>query len=258
MGADAPDSIDGAPTLATGTTAGCYGEGDKRDMFMVAPAGRPGAVLYRIAIQSDAHVCVNALDATQAKIHGAEMCGEGPGATFSGWVSVAGDQPWYLETFDLSGDALSTSRAYTLSVEPTPIEDAGEPDTADAPIALTLGTPAQAYFASVAGVGDAERDYFVVEVPKNMKKKTSFAISVTGVPDTVQLAVKAWDAKKGQIGEKSAPNPGAELDVELKMKGPGTYTFELRNIAGSGTAVAGKGEPPAHVTAPYTITISVP
>jgi hypothetical protein len=80
---------------------------------------------------------------------------------------------------------------------------------------------------------------------------------VADVGPEVQTVVKVTDADKRVIDEKSAANPGANLREEIKLKGPGVYQLELRNLYGAGTAQSGKGEPAGHVLRPYTITATI-
>jgi hypothetical protein len=256
LGVDAPDSPDNAPALGVGTHTGCYGIGDARDTFTLKAPEHAGPVLYRLKISGpEAIACLVAKDADRAKIPRLDTCAKNPGAALDAWVVVMGGTSWSLETRDLSGNALKTAHPYTLDIQATPLADVGEPDAADKPVALTLGEGKQSFLVNAANADKLDNDYFSVDVPKDMKKKTRFQVAITDLADEAHVALEVLDANKKVVFSRGAPNPGANLKVDVKMKGPGMYVFHLRDISGTNKVIGGPGEPSQRATKPYTITV---
>jgi hypothetical protein len=257
MGKDAPDGLDGALPLEAGTTKGCYGANDKKDTFVLTAPGQT-PVAYHLRVQSrTGQGCLTAYDANKAITPKLDLCVNKEGEVREGWVVVMGGTQWYLQTRDLKGSTLASAEPYTLDVEATPLEDPGEPDAMEKPVALALGEAKKAFLTGAANATKMDHDYFVVEVPKDMKKKTRFDVNVTDVPSDVQVAVVVYDGSGKKIGEKGASNPGAALKADIKMKGPGKYIFHLRNIHGTSDLI-GHGQPLDRAQKPYTITVNAP
>jgi hypothetical protein len=179
------------------------------------------------------------------------------GATIKGWVVVQGGTTWYLETKDLAGDALATARTYALTVEATPIADGGEPDSKEKQVALTMGQPVEAWFVAAANEPGPEEDWYAVTIPKDMKKKTTMKIAIDGVGSKIQVVARVYDGKGADIGGGTGASEGAALATDVKLRGPGTYLIQVKNLAGAGTPMAGMGDAADNATKPYTITVSM-
>ena len=258
MGADAPDTADGAPPLDVGTHQGCYGLNDARDSFALAAPAHQGPVLYQLRVSGPGQGCLTAIGADGAVFKGLDTCADGPGATMEGWTLVMGGSAFTLQTRDLSGNAPTTANPYTLEIQATPLADPGEPDSREAPVPLELGQPTSAFLANAGNVKDLDHDYFAVTVPKDMRKKTRFQVAIDDVPSEVHMVLRVLDDKGRVLHEGAGANPGAAVAAEVKMKGPGTYLFHLRSLSGDNQTIGGKGAPPARAVKPYRITVSVP
>jgi hypothetical protein len=202
--------------------------------------------------------CLVATDADRAILRQLNTCAKNPGAALDAFAVVMGGTQWFLETRDLVGDALRNARPYTLEIQATPLADPGEPDAMDRPVPLALGQAAQALMVNAANADKLDNDYYVVEVPKNLRKKTRFQVVISDVPDDVHMVLQVMDADGKRLYNGSGANPGATLRAEVKMKGPGKYLFHLRNLRGDNRYVAGIDQPMTRVIKPYTITVSVP
>lgn len=259
LGADAPDTPDGAPSLDVGTHQGCYGVDDRKDTFALTAPAHAGPVLYNLRVSSATGTgCLVAMDADRAVIPRLNKCAKNKGAALDAWVVVMGGTPWFLETRDVSGGTLRRAEAYTLEIKATPLADIGEPDSMQAPVPLAAGEAKQAFLVNAANAKELDHDYFVVEVPKNMRKKTRFEVVVADVPTDAHVALQVFNADGKKLFSGSAPNAGATLRAEVKMKGPGRYIFHLRNIVGGNKVVGGADEPAYRATKPYSITVNLP
>lgn len=258
LGADAPTTPDGAPQIEPGSHRGCYGIDDPKDNFSLTAPAHAGPVLYRLRVSgAGATACLIGRDADRAVMPHLNGCASGPGAALDAWGVVMGGTSWSLETRDLVGDWRTTARPYVLEIEAIPLDDPGEPDSMENPVPLAIGETKKAYMVNAANATRLDQDYFAVEVPKNMPKKTRFQVVVSDVPEDVQPVLAVHDADKRRIGGGTAANAGATLRAEVKMKGPGTYLFHLRNLVGNNQLVGGKDEPLGRATKPYSITVTV-
>lgn len=258
LGADAPDTPDGAPQLGEGSHRGCYGLDDRRDVFALTAPAHAGPVLYRLRLTSpDGQPCLEAKDADRAVLPRLNTCSSGKGAALDAWAVVMGGTSWLLETRDGRGDWHKHARPYTLDIQATPLADLGEPDAKERPVPLALGEAKQAFLINAGNAKDLHHDYFSVVVPKDMRKKTRFQVEIADVAADAQVALEVFDSDGRKLGGGSGANPGATLRTEVKMKGPGTYVFHLRNTMGNNGIVAGKDEPAVRMTKPYTIKVSV-
>lgn len=243
--------------IGVGTIQGCYGIEDRRDTFALTAPAHPGPVLYRLRVSSPTAMgCLVAKDADRAVIPRLEKCAKNKGAALDAWVVVMGGSPWYLETRDLSGNSLRTADPYTLEIQATPLPDVGEPDSPQAPVPLALGETKQSFLINAANVKDLDNDYYIVEVPRHLRGKRQLEIVVSDVASDVQLGLNVTDGDGRRVLSRGAPNPGATLRAEVKLKGPGRYFIHLRNVWGTNRIVGGDEQPAERVVKPYTITVN--
>ena len=259
LGADAPETPDGAPLIGVGTLRGCYGIADKRDVFMLTAPAHQGPVLYRLRITStvEGMPCLEAKDADRARLPQLNACAKNAGAGLDAWVVVMGGTSWFLETRDVTGSSRKTERPYALDIQATPVPDVGEPDAMERPVPLVLGEATQAYMISAANTKQLDHDYFSVVVPNNLRRKMRLVIEIADVAADAHAALQVFDDTGRRIGGANAPNAGATLRTDVKMKGPGTYVFHVRNLSGNNRVVAGIDEPAIRATKPYSIRVSV-
>ena len=252
-GADAPTELEGAPALADGTVTGCFGRGaDQADAFTVQAPEHAGPVVYRFSVKSapGSKPCFELFDAGRAAVKAESLCAASPGATLDMWVAAQGGSTFGVRLKDLSGDRDGHDRPYTLYVTGEPLADAGEPNQDDATATeITVGETKEAFFATALNGAAQEMDVYRFAAPK---AKLTFTVET--MDPTVQFAARLRDAKGKVLIEKSAPNAGATLTFQNSVK-KGTYTVELRNLAGAGTPAAGAGEVPQHLTQPYKLTV---
>jgi hypothetical protein len=158
LGADAPDAVVGAPALAPGVTQGCSGIEDSGDFFVLSAPTHPGPVLYRIELNgAEMQSCLRGVNADKEVIPGLDSCSDDLGAPYRVWTTVQGGSQWYLRVGDLRGNGMGLAQPYTLKVEAFPINDTGEPDSAERPVALALGQTQAAFFISAANASSCRR-----------------------------------------------------------------------------------------------------
>jgi hypothetical protein len=227
---------------ASSSTVLCTARDDVDMLAVEVPAGAGGHVVRLTARgASQMSPLVEVFDERRGKVF---RTGVGKGEEARLWVHGAAGTKLYFRIAQGHG----VEESYTVSLETVAIAEAGEPnDDSGAATALPEAGSIQGFMAQVAGAPAALTDWYKIEVTRAGPLK----IDVDMSPDIAAIA-ELYDANQKKVARKGGGR-GERFALETKVK-PGVYTLKL----GSGHTVeaAGKGELPAALTRPYTITTS--
>lgn len=238
---DIPDRFDLPAVLsANTTTVGCMSPGDA-DLYSIVVAPGP-AQLVRLSVSSpgDMVPLIKIYDANRKEI---ERLTVGKHQELRGWAYVAGGTSFFVRI----AQYYSSNDVYTLTTSAAPVADAGEPNDDGAhATALVPGRPIAAFLAGPLNDLDALQDWYRVDAHQDGELAVDIDMS-----QGIASSVKLFDANRHEVQRQSA-GAGERFQFRVRVR-RGVYHLQLTCIYG--VRVVGLGEPPPHITRPYTITL---
>lgn len=140
------------------------------------------------------------------------------GGDTEGFADLPRPGSYFIEVADGSNDDRSVVPAI-LSTVFTPIADTTEPNNTFGQAALLkLGEPIE---ANILPQGDA--DWYLIEAPA----AGFFFVTVVQVDETLDIAVRLWDAEATPGNWVVPPRPGGVTEAEFSVPAAGLYRLEV-------------------------------